>query len=145
DCLDLSVLCCRIRRMGESDQIVVDGITVDLVDPALCTPLPTASDVLHRPDQVAEAATVLNPSGAVLIAMESLLPGRLSDTGLIDALEACDRLRALVDAKQNELLAELAHRDPDGEQFLPEEAALALHLAPATTQDRLQCASELSG
>jgi len=131
--------------MGESDQIVIDGITVDLVDPAQCTPLPTSSDVLHRPDQAAGAASVLHPSGAVLTAVESLLPGRLSDTGLIDALTACDRLRALVDAKQSELLAELAHRDPDGEQFLREEAALALHLAPATTQERLQCASELSG
>ncbi|WAX56936.1 13E12 repeat family protein [Jatrophihabitans cynanchi] len=130
--------------MGESDQIVVDRITVDLVDPAQCTPLPTASDVLHRPDQAAGAASVLYPSGAVLTAVESLLPGRLSDTGLIDALTACDRLRALVDAKQSELLAELAHRDPDGEQFLREEAALALHLAPATTQDRLDTAAELT-
>ncbi|WAX56884.1 hypothetical protein M6B22_20510 [Jatrophihabitans cynanchi] len=67
--------------MGESDQIMVDGITVDLVDPAQCTPLPTSSDVLHRPDQAAGAASVLHPSGAVLTAVESLLPGRLSDTG----------------------------------------------------------------
>ncbi|WAX56885.1 HNH endonuclease [Jatrophihabitans cynanchi] len=49
-----------------------------------------------------------------------------------------------MDAKQSELLAELAHRDPDGEQFLCEEAALALHLAPATTQDRLDTAAELT-
>jgi hypothetical protein len=56
--------------MSESDQIIVDGITVDLVDPAQCTPLPTASDVLHRPDQAAEAGTVLHPSGAVLTAIE---------------------------------------------------------------------------
>ncbi|WAX56646.1 13E12 repeat family protein [Jatrophihabitans cynanchi] len=130
--------------MGESDQIQIDGTTVDLVDPAQCTPLPTASDVLHRPDQVACAATVLTPSGAVFTAIESLLPGRLSDTGLIDALQACDRLRALVDAKQTELLAELARRDPDGAAFLRDEAALALHLAPATSQDRLDCAAELT-
>jgi hypothetical protein len=130
--------------MGDSDRIVVDGITVDLVDPALYTPLPTASDVLHRPDQVAEAATVLTPSGAVLTAMESLLPTRLSGTGLIDALEACDRLRALVDAKQVELLAELQQRDSDGAQFLQDEVALALHLAPGTAQDRLDTAAELT-
>ena len=42
--------------MVESGRIVVDGITVDLVDPALCTPMPTSSDVLHRPDTVAAAA-----------------------------------------------------------------------------------------
>ncbi|WAX58663.1 HNH endonuclease [Jatrophihabitans cynanchi] len=131
--------------MGESDQIVVDRITVDLVDPALYTPLPTASDVLHRPDQVAEAATVLTPSGAVLTAMESLLPTRLSGTGLIDALAACDRLRALVDAKQVELLAELRDRDSDGTQFLQDEVGCALHLAPGTAHERLQSASELTG
>ena len=123
--------------MGESDQIVIDGITVDLVDPALCTRMPTSSDVLHRPDAVAQAACVLPPSGELLTAVQSLLPGRLSDAGLIDALEACDRLRALVDAKQAELLAELAHRDPDGEKFLRDEAALALKLAPATAHGRL--------
>jgi hypothetical protein len=130
--------------MGESDQIVIDGITVDLVDPALCTPIPTSSDVLHRPDQVAEAATVLAPSGGLLTAVQSLLPGRLSDAGLIDAMEACDRLRALVDAKQVELLAELKQRDSDGAQFLHDEVGLALHLAPATAQDRLDTASELT-
>jgi hypothetical protein len=130
--------------MGDTDQIVVDGITVDLVDPALCTPMPTSSDVLHRPDQVAEAATVLTPSGAVLTAMESLLPDRLSDGGLIDALAACDRLRALVDAKQVELLAELKQRDSDGARFLQDEVGLALHLAPATAQDRLDTATELT-
>jgi len=130
--------------MGESDQVVIDGITVDLVDPALCTPMPTSADVLHRPDSVAAAATVLPPSGELLTAVQSLLPGRLSDAGLIDALQACDRLRALVDAKQAELLAELAGRDPDGEQFLRDEAALALHLAPATAHGRLAVAEALT-
>jgi hypothetical protein len=100
--------------------------------------------VLHRPDQVAEAATVLNPSGAVLTAVESLLPSRLSDTGLIDALGACDRLRALVDAKQVELLAELQQRDSDGSQFLQDEVGLVLHLAPGTAQDRLDTATEIT-
>jgi Domain of unknown function (DUF222) len=140
----MSVLLCRIRRMGESDQVVIDGITVELVDPALCTPMPTSSDVLHRPDSVAQAACVLPPSGELLTAVQSLLPGRLSDAGLIDALEACDRLRALVEAKQAELLAELAGRDPDGEKFLRDEAALALKLAPATTHGRLAVAEALT-
>jgi hypothetical protein len=100
--------------------------------------------VLHRPDQVAQAACVLTPSGELLSAVQSLLPARLSDAGLIDALAACDRLRALVDAKQAELLAELAGRDPDGEKFLRDEAGLALKLAPATAHGRLDVAEALT-
>ena len=133
------------RRTVSRDQILVDGLPVDLVDPALCTPSPTASDVLHRPDVAAAAASVLPPTGALLAAITNLLPSRLSGEGVIDALVACDRLRALIDSRQVELLAELRKRDPQGEKFLQDEVGMALHLAPGTAAVQLEAASELTG
>jgi hypothetical protein len=114
------------------------------VDPALRTPVPTVTDALRRADAAAAAASVLAPSAEVFAAVTTLLPGRLSDTGLVDALAACDRLRAAVDAVQVQLLAEAARRDPDGEAFLTDEVACALHLAPATAQGRLDQAGQLT-
>jgi hypothetical protein len=127
------------------DQIVVDGLPVDLVDPALCTPSPTASDALRRPDVAAAAATVLPPSGELLAAITNLLPSQLSGEGVIDALVACDRLRALIDSRQVELLAELRQRDLHGAEFLQDAVALARHLAPGTAAVQLETASELTG
>src|SRR6185312_9317527 len=92
-----------------------------------------------------EAATVLTPSGAVLTAMESLRASRLSDTGLMDALAACERQLAAVAAKQVEFLAELGRRDPDGERFLRDEVPCVLKLAPGTAEGRLQVAQALTG
>jgi hypothetical protein len=126
------------------DQILVDGLPVDLVDPALCTPSPSRSDALHRPNVAAAAATVLPPSGALLAAITGLLPTQLSGEGVIDALVACDRLRSLIDSRQVELLAELRKRDPRGEEFLQDEVGMALHLAPGAAAERLETAEALT-
>ncbi|MEO8889882.1 MAG: HNH endonuclease, partial [Jatrophihabitantaceae bacterium] len=69
---------------------------------------------------------------------------RLSDAGLIDALIASERQLALLQAKQQEFLAEAARRDPDGELYFREEVACALRLAPVTAQDRLDTAAQLT-
>ena len=70
---------------------------------------------------------------------------RMSDTGLVDALLTCERLLAAVAGKQQEFLAEIARRDPDGELFLRDEVACALKLAPATADQKLDAAGELTG
>ena len=69
----------------------------------------------------------------------------LSGAGLIGALVAAERLVAAVAAKQQEFLAELAHRDPRGDQYLRDEAACALKIAPATAAQRLDEAVQLTG
>ena len=69
----------------------------------------------------------------------------MSDTGLVDALVACERLLAAVAGKQQKFLAEIARRDPDGELFLRDEVACALKLAPATAGQKLDAAVELTG
>ncbi|HEU5006781.1 MAG TPA: hypothetical protein VFT67_07400, partial [Jatrophihabitantaceae bacterium] len=114
-------------------------------DPTVYTPKPTASEALANPDQSAAALTVLDPDGPALTALSMLRAPVLSDAGLIDALVASERLLATVAAKQQEFLAELAHRDPDGERYLRDEAACALKIAPGTAVQRLDEAVELTG
>ncbi|MEO9134411.1 MAG: DUF222 domain-containing protein [Jatrophihabitantaceae bacterium] len=76
--------------------------------------------------------------------MDSLYASRLSDAGLIDALIASERQLAMLQAKQQEFLADAARRDPDGELYFREEVACALKLAPVTAQDRLDTAVALT-
>jgi hypothetical protein len=111
-------------------------------DPAVYTPMPAVSDAVARPDESAAALALLDPDAGSLGAVNSK---RLSDAGLIDALIASERLLASVAAKQQEFLAELASRDPDGERYLRDEAACALKIAPGTAVQRLDEAVELTG
>jgi hypothetical protein len=101
-------------------------------------------DVLHRPDSAAAAAALLAPSGEVMAAVTNVIPSRLSDAGLIDALTATERLKAALEARQAELLAELHRRDPQGEEFLQDEVGCALKLAPGTAHARIESAVALT-
>ena len=71
--------------------------------------------------------------------------GAVSDAGLLDVLEVSERQLAAIQARQQVLLAEVARRDPDGERFLADEAALALRSAPVTTRLRIGVARTLVG
>jgi hypothetical protein len=115
------------------------------VDPAVCTPAPTIADAWDRPDQTAAALAVLEPGGESTTSLLRLIPARLSDAGLIDALIASERQLAVVQARQQQLLAELARRDPDGTAYLRDEVAPALRLAPATAHQKLDIAVALTG
>ncbi|MGH3493717.1 MAG: hypothetical protein ACRDQ1_10825, partial [Sciscionella sp.] len=114
------------------------------VDSALCTPPVTTADVLDRPDQAAQALTLLEPGGDTVAALLRLRPGRLSDQGLLDALIGCERQIAVLQARQQHLLAQIPQRDPDGQKYLREEAACALRLAPATTTLKIDTAVALT-
>ena len=114
-------------------------------DPTLTIGMPTPGEALRSPDVAAAAVALLDPSGDGLDAVLVLGARRMSDTGLVDALVACERLLAAVAGKQQEFLAEIARRDPDGELYLRDEVACALELAPATAGQRLDVAVELSG
>jgi hypothetical protein len=114
----------------------------EVLDPAVWTAMPTVSDAVARPDETAAALTVLDPDAGPLSAVNSK---RLSDAGLIDALIASERLLASVAAKQQEFLAELASRDPDGDRYLRDEVACALKIAPGTAVQKLDEAVQLTG
>jgi hypothetical protein len=115
------------------------------VDPALTVLPPSTADALDHPDEAAAALTLLEPGPSAVSALGSLFASRLSDTGLVDALVATERQIASLQAKQQEFLTEAARRDPHGDQFMREEVACALKLAPATAQDRLDTAVQLTG
>ena len=114
-------------------------------DPADYTSMPTMGDALTHPDEAASALTVLDPCGEAVTAAQALRAHRMSDAGLVDALVAIERQIAALHGKQQEFLAELARRDPDGQRYLRDEAACALKLAPATAAQRLDEALELTG
>jgi hypothetical protein len=105
---------------------------------------PTGRDVVERPDQAARAITVLEPRGETLDALLGVNHTRVTDAGLLDLLEASERHLAAIQARQQVLLAEVARRDPDGERFLRDEAALALKAAPVTTSLRIKTAVQLT-
>lgn len=115
------------------------------LDPALTTPIPERRDAAERPDEVAAAATMVRPGSDVLAPLENLQARPLSDAGLIDALVACQRQVAAIEAKAQEFLAEVGHRDSDGKLFLGEEVGPALRLAPATAREKVDVAQALTG
>ncbi|MGH8960780.1 MAG: hypothetical protein ACRDWT_06160 [Jatrophihabitantaceae bacterium] len=84
------------------DQVAEPDETL-FVDPALCTPTPTAADCFARPDRAAAALTVLAPASDTLRPLELLTAPRLSDAALIDALIACDRQLAAVAGLQQQV------------------------------------------
>ncbi len=88
---------------------------------------------------------VLDPSGAALAALSVLHAPSLSDAALIDAVAASQKLLATIAGKQQELLAEIARRDPDGEQFLRDEVACVLQTAPNSANLTLEAAKQLTG
>ena len=65
-------------------------------DPTLTIGMPTPVEALRTPDAAAAAVAVLDPCGDGLDAMLALGTRRMSDTGLVDALVACERLLAAV-------------------------------------------------
>lgn len=83
-------------------------------------------------------------------------PARLSDTDLIDAVIAFDRVSSWAGARQTALIAEFARRRPGDHplaarsdvpsrcsEFAPDEIALALHLSRTTAVGRLALAQTL--
>lgn len=106
---------------------------------------PTVSDIVRRPDRAARAITMLPPTPDTLGALLGVSHTRISDAGLLDLLEASERQLAAIQARQQVLLAEVERRDPDGERFLADEAALALRSAPVTTKLRIGVARQLMG
>ncbi len=115
------------------------------VDPALTTAMPSPAEVGADPSAAAAALAVLDPSGAALAALSVLPAPSLSDEALIDAVTASQKLLACIAGKQQELLAEIARRDPDGEQFLRDEVACVLQTAPNSANLTLEAAQQLTG
>src|SRR5690348_16314859 len=97
-----------MSRLLARSSAVPGGDEVLWQDPADYTPMPGIGDALARPDQTAAALTVLDPCGEAVTAVQALPGGRLSDTGLIDALVAVERQVAALYAKEQEFLAELS-------------------------------------
>jgi hypothetical protein len=132
------------RRVGwQQDR--VDGVLLDPLAEADFTVLPDRSEVRERGDEAMAAAAILRPDADVFDALSRVFAGELSDTGLVDALVVVDRLKAHLDARQAELLTELAARDPDGQEFLQDEIGCALRLAPGTAAARVEVAQQLTG
>jgi hypothetical protein len=115
------------------------------VDPSLFTRMPTPQDARRSPDRSAAALALLEPCGSAVTALDALPAPALSDEGLIDALVASRKQVAAIEAKQAEFLAEIARRDPRGEEFARDEVAFALHLAPAVADGKLEAAEQLVG
>jgi hypothetical protein len=105
---------------------------------------PEHAEVVAQPNRAAAAAAELEPCGGTFEAVLGVRYDRVSDAGLLNLLHASERHLAAMQARQVELLAEVARRDPDGERFLRDEAALALKAAPVTTNLRIKAAQQLT-
>ncbi len=87
------------------------------VDPAATTLLRSPADVSDDPSAAASALAVLDPSPVAVEVLNLLYAPSLTDEALMDALAASEKLIAAVQGKQQEFLAEVSRRDPDGEEF----------------------------
>jgi hypothetical protein len=114
------------------------------VDERMSVLPPSVADTLACPDAAARATTLLEPGPSAVRTLMCLRPDRMTETGLVDALTGIERQIAMLQSVQQEVLTEFARRDPDGERYLREEVACALKLAPATAQQRLDTAVQLS-
>jgi hypothetical protein len=123
----------------------VGGVLLDPLAEADYTVLPDRSEVREHGDEAMAAAAILRPDADVFDALSRVFAAELSGTGLIDAVVTVDRLKAHLDARQAELLTELAARDPDGQEFLQDELGCALRLAPGTAAGRVEVARQLTG
>ncbi|MDT4912848.1 MAG: hypothetical protein QOC66_1976, partial [Pseudonocardiales bacterium] len=95
-------------------------------------------------DEVAAWAAAAPLGSGLLTPWGVLDPAALTDGGRIDALLACARLHAWVDAQEQRLLAALApSADRADKGFVRDEIACALRLAPAVVSAKLGTATEL--
>lgn len=91
--------------------------------------------------------------GAAVVSLPSVDPAVLSSAARIEALAGLAELRSWADAQEQRLLAAMAEpgdpprtlKDPAAveKQFVREEIACALRLAPSTVNQRLHIAAEL--
>src|SRR5947209_5753839 len=95
-------------------------------------------------DEVAAWAASAPLGTGLLTPWGDLDPESLSDGGRIDALLACQRLRAWTDAQEQRLLAAVAPSgDPLDKGFVRDEIACALRLAPSVVTSKLHTATQL--
>ena len=104
--------------------------------------VPTSRDAWDRPDEVAAWVRAHGPDDALV---EPLLAaarsGGLSPRGRVDALAAVEQARAMLDAVQLRLIADMSERDPDGKEWAREEVAAALRISPITAANRMEIAT----
>jgi hypothetical protein len=95
-------------------------------------------------DDTAAWAAVAPLGSGLLTPWGVLDPAGLSDAGRIDALLACQRLRAWTDAQEQRLLAAMAPSDdPTDKGFVRDEIGCALRLAPSVVTAKLHTATQL--
>lgn len=96
---------------------------------------------------VLECASVTEPGASVIELLAGLDPGDLDETGRLLLLRALERQSRWLAALQQRAMAAVAGPDPgpDGEDWLCNEVAAALALAPATAQARVGVARALAG
>ncbi|HEX3336378.1 MAG TPA: DUF222 domain-containing protein [Jatrophihabitans sp.] len=112
---------------------------------------PYVFDVDYDPDAVAAWAASADPGQGILTPFGVLDPGGLSHGGRVDLIIALERTRAWLDAQQQRVLALMA-ADPvphpslehaQAKEWVREEVACALAIAPRTAASRLHDATEL--
>jgi hypothetical protein len=128
-----SVVCACGRACDPGECLTMSCFTGPVV--------PNARDAWDRPDEVAEWVRAHGPDDALL---EPLLAaarsGGLSLRGRVDALTALESARAMLDAVQLRLIADMGTSDPDGRDWAREDVAAALHVSPMTAANRLELA-----
>jgi hypothetical protein len=96
------------------------------------------------PDEVAAWAASAPFGTGLLTPFGPIDPAALSDAGRIDALVACQRLVAWVDAQTQRILAAIdAAPDPGGKRFVRDEIGCALRLPPALVNAQTYTATAL--
>jgi hypothetical protein len=129
-------------------------VQVDGPEPVPLPELPFVPSLLDAdvaPDDVAAWAASVTPGSATVKPLAALVPARLSDAALVDALVAWEKHVAWAQAQQHKLLALMASRPvaagPLGrldKQWVREDVAAALKLSARAAADRLAFATELS-
>src|SRR5579859_3858703 len=107
--------------------------------------VPSVLDATDAPDDAAAWAAFVEPGPAVAAPLRAAIDRGLSASGRVDALVALNRQRAWLAAQQLRLLHEMsaAAVDPMDKDWVREDVACALRLAPVTAGDRLEFAREI--
>ena len=95
------------------------------------TSAPSVIEAIDAPDDVAAWAVAHGPTDSSLLPLlTAVRTGRLGDEGRVNALVALAKSRAMIEAVELALVAQMDRADDSGKEWVREDIAAALRISP---------------
>jgi len=109
------------------------------------TSAPSVMEAIDAPDDVAAWAVMHGPTDSSLLPLlTAVRTGRLGDEGRVNALIALAKSRAMMEAVELALVAQMDRADNSDKEWVREDIAAALRISPTSATNRLRFARALA-